>query len=386
VERVGLPSLIADGDGLAEALSSCLSCKACKRECPSGVDMALLKAELLHARHRRLGIPPRDRVIAAADTLGRLGSALAPLANPVLRWKPTRRLLAAALGFDPSRQLPAFAGQRFDHWLERRLAGRRAGGLAPRAGTAGASGHRRVLLWDDTWVRYHEPGVGRAAVQVLEAAGVEVEPVEGRLCCGRPAASRGLLDEVRRLGRHNLALLASRTEPIVFLEPSCYSMLIDEYRQLGLDGADEVAARCRLFEDLLLEVLDECPDALPQLGQGRRAVVHAHCHVKALADPGSAVRLLARLGFDEARQLDTGCCGMAGAFGMERAHAELSRQVAEPLVEMIGELDPETMVVASGMSCRHQASELADRAPVHLAVLLAEALEGLTASAAVSER
>jgi FAD/FMN-containing dehydrogenase/Fe-S oxidoreductase len=380
-DRVGIDGLLAGGEGLVEALGSCLSCKACKRECPSGVDMALLKAELLNARHRRYGVPTRDRIIAAADTVGRLGSALAPLANPVLRWPPTRRIVAAALGFDPTRRIPEFASERFDHWLEHRLAGadHAAGGSADHSTSAGP--RMRVLLWDDTWVRYHEPGVGRAAVEVLTAAGVEVEPLPGRLCCGRPASSRGLLDEVRRLGSHNLALLARRTEPIVFLEPSCYSMLIDEYRQLGLEGADEVAARCRLLEDLLLEVLERWPEALPRIGEGRRVAVHVHCHAKALADPGSTVRLLERLGFDEARQLETGCCGMAGAFGMERAHAELSREVARPLVEMIDELDPGTVVVASGMSCRHQTAELAGRAPVHLAELLAGALEGVTGAA-----
>jgi Fe-S oxidoreductase len=115
----------------------------------------------------------------------------------------------------------------------------------------------RLVLWDDTWVRYHEPGIGRAAVAVLEAAGYEVVLAEGRRCCGRPAASRGLLDEARRLGEHNVALLRELADgaPIVFLEPSCYSMFVDEYRELGIPGAGEVAARCVLFEELVAGLL-----------------------------------------------------------------------------------------------------------------------------------
>ncbi len=265
-----------DGGGLlapelAEVLTSCLACKACLTECPSNVDMALLKTNLLQARHRLDGVILVDRVIAAADTVGRLGSAFAPLANRAIRWRPVRALMQAALGLAADRPLPTFARQRFDRWFARR------GRSAPAVRGA-------VILWDDTWVRYHEPGIGQAAVAVLEAAGFEVRLARGRACCGRPAASRGLLDEVRRLGEHNLALLEGGSEPIVFLEPSCWSMFVDEYRQLGIGGAAAVAGRTVLFEDFVDSLLRREPDALPFASRPLQVAVHAHCHAKALGD------------------------------------------------------------------------------------------------------
>jgi Fe-S oxidoreductase len=348
---------------LAEALDNCLSCKACRRECPSNVDLALLKAELLHARHRLAGVPLRDRVIAAADLLGRFGSSVPWLANAVAGSASGRRLVAAVLGFDPARPLPAFAGQRFDHWFAR----------LPRP----APGPRgKLVLWDDTWVRYHEPAIGRAAVTVLEAAGYEVVLAEGRRCCGRPAASRGLLGEARRLGEHNVALLRGFADgaPIVFLEPSCHSMFVDEYRQFKIDGAAEVAARCMLFEELLAGLLSGEPDALSFQPDGLRVAIHGHCHVKALGDARLLPRLAQRIPGARAELLATGCCGMAGAFGMMASKAALSRAVATPLVEAIESQTEGTLVVACGASCRHQIRHLTDAEPLHMAELLAASL------------
>jgi len=345
---------------LAEVLDDCLGCKACRRECPSNVDLTLLKAELLHARHGVAGVPLRDRVIAAADALGRLGSSLPWLANAVAGSAPGRRLVAAALGFDPARPLPAFAGQPFDRWF----AARPEAAPGPRG---------RVVLWDDTWVRYHEPGIGRAAVAVLEAAGYEVVLAEGRRCCGRPAASRGLLDEARRLGEHNIALLRGLAEgaPIVFLEPSCYSMFVDEYRQLRIPGAGEVAGRCVLFEELLAGLLASQPGALVFRRDGVRVAIHGHCHTKALGDARLLPRLAQRIPGAKAELLATGCCGMAGAFGMMASKAALSRAVATPLVEAIEALPEGTRVVACGTSCRAQIRHLTDVRPLHMAELLA---------------
>jgi len=352
------------GEELDAALESCLSCKACARECPSGVDMVQLKAELIHARHELHGTPLIDRVIAAADRIGRIGSALPRLSNTLIEWRSIRRLTLGLLGVDADRPLPPFASQRFDHWFHRR----RAEPLRTR---------RRVLLWDDTWVRYHEPGVGRAAVEVLEAAGLEVGLVEGRQCCGRPAFSRGLLAEARRLGEHNLGLLAGDdVAPLVFLEPSCYSMFVDEYRQLGLKGAEQVAERCHLFEPFVAELLRDDPGAIRFVdATGAKVVIHAHCHAKALSEVGHLEELAMHLPNVEVELLDSGCCGMAGAFGMMRSKRDLSKAVARPLVDLIGQLAPGTTVVASGTSCRQQVADLTDVRPVHMAELMAAALE-----------
>jgi FAD/FMN-containing dehydrogenase/Fe-S oxidoreductase len=346
---------------LGEVLSSCLSCKACVTECPSNVDMAHLKAELVYARHGRHGVPLIDRLISSADLLGRIGTLLPGPANAMLRWRPLRRLAERALGLAADAPVPGFARQRFDTWFRSRK-------------PSSASSGGRVILWDDTWVRYHEPVVGRAAVAVLEAAGLEVALAEGRVCCGRPAASRGLLDELRRAALHNLGLLRGTTEPIVFLEPSCWSVFVDDYRQLGIDGADEVADRCLLFEEYVVGLFEE--GALDSAFSDHQAeiAVHRHCHAKALSEARTMISVLERLPGASPRVLDTGCCGMAGAFGMLSEHRELSHQVAGPLVAAIEALPPDAIVVASGTSCRHQIADLTDVRPLHLAEFLVACL------------
>lgn len=344
---------------LETVLSSCLACKACRTECPSNVDLAALKAELVATRHRHRGPSLLDRVVAASDLLGRVGTALPWLANPMLGSSLVRGLVEKLLGVAADAPLPPFERQRFDRWFSRRP-----------AGNGGRRG--RVLLWDDTWTRYHGASPGRAAVRTLEAMGFEVGLVEGRKCCGRPAASRGLLDELRRLGAHNLGLLAGGDEPLVFLEPSCYSVFIDEYRQLRLAGADRVAARCVLVEDLLLDALGD--DAPPWSGEERVVAVHGHCHTKALADQSSAVRLLGRIPGITVLPLETGCCGMAGAFGMVKANRELSHRVAEPLVEAVNALPPGAVVAAAGTSCRHQIEHLTGVEALHPIEIVAGAM------------
>jgi len=348
---------------LGAVLASCLSCKACRTECPSNVDLAALKAELVATRHSAKGVPFVDRVVASADLLGRLGTAMPWIANPMLEQRWVRAILQRALGLAADAHLPPFTRHRFDRWFFTH--------------TGQGSGRRgRVILWDDTWTRYHEARIGRAAVEVLEALGFEVGLVEGRKCCGRPAASRGLLAELRRLGDHNLNLLAGGTEPVVFLEPSCFSVFVDEYRQLGLRGADEVARRCVLVEDLVLDAVEG--EAIRELDWSKRDVtvaVHGHCHTKALADPTRAAELLGRIPGATVVELATGCCGMAGAFGMMAANRDLSRAVAEPLVAAIRDLPPKAEVVAAGTSCRHQIEALAGVRAFHPIEIVARGLQ-----------
>ena len=359
--RFGGSSTLAPAE-LEEVLESCLSCKACVTECPSNVDMARIKAELRHARHQEQGVSLADRLIANADLLGKIGTTVPGVANALMSWQPLRILIEGLLGVDRSAPLPPFAQQRFDRWFD----GRAAAGEA----------RRRVFLWDDTWMRYHEAGIGKAAIEVLEAAGFEVLLVEGRVCCGRPAASRGLLDSVRRAAAHNIGLLTETKEPVIFLEPSCWSMFRDEYRQLGIKGADAVADRCVLFEDFVADLLDRQPDALTLSGPVGHVALHGHCHAKALSDARRAIQLCDRMsGGTSIQWLETGCCGMAGAFGMMRDHRDLSMQVAAPLVAAIEELPADTTVIASGTSCRHQIADQTDRKPVHLAEFLARHLE-----------
>jgi len=346
---------------LDAALSNCLACKACTNECPSNVNMALLKAELQHARIKARGLTLRERVFSDVDRMGRLACKMPRLANWLMELGPMRKLQSRFLGLSLERPLPRFTQQRFDHWFAKRENIKK-----PTRG--------RVMLWDDTFVRYYDPHIGMAALKVLEAAGFEVVLPVGRKCCGRPAFSQGNLDEAGRLGAHNLALLSQDTEnmPIIFLEPSCYAMFAEDYRELKLPEAEQIAARCFLFEDFIEGVLEQEPNAIKFHAKPARVVIHAHCHAKALTNIARMTRLASRVPEWTVTMLDTGCCGMAGGFGMLESKYELSKKVAEPLIQQLKSLPFGNIIVASGTSCRHQMQDLGKVWPRHMAEVLAE--------------
>ena len=377
---------------LDAALSNCLSCKGCTPECPSNVNLALLKAEMLYARHQRDGLPLRERIFSSVDLFGRIGCVTPRFANTIVDLAPMRVLLERALGIAAKRSLPHYASERFDRWFARRS----VAGVADPGTAVTDRGYRRgkVILWDDTFVRYHEPHIGIAAVKVLETLGFEVALVKNRECCGRPAFSQGNLDAAAKLGKHNVDLLNSLDQPstippassygaasnhqpsatpIIFLEPSCWSMFVDDYRELKIDNAEHVAARCFLFEKFIDDLLAREPDALRFKNGQATVVIHPHCHAKSLMNPAFMARLVERLPGRKAQLLDTGCCGMAGAFGALAEKYQLSVQVAADLLGKIDNEKPD-VVVASGTSCRHQLLDLANRHPKHMAELIAEAL------------
>jgi FAD/FMN-containing dehydrogenase/Fe-S oxidoreductase len=349
---------------MEKALSNCLSCKACTAECPSNVNLALLKAELLHARHQRYGLSWRERLFSSVDLLGRLGCLTPRLANGLLQSGPLRRLAESIFDISAQRPLPRYARQRFDHWFARRP-------------ERPPGGRGRVFLWDDTFARYHEPRIAQAAVAVLEAAGYSVALVKGRKCCGRPAFSQGCLDKAAALGRHNLGLLANEggSEPILFLEPSCYSMFAEDYLELKLPGAAEVKARCFLFEEFVDDLLAREPGAIAFNTASEKMAIHAHCHAKSLLNTGFMKRVIERMPGRSAVLLETGCCGMAGAFGALADKYELSVKIAQPLLAQIQTFPIGTIVVASGTSCRHQLEHLGNTPPRHIAEVLAAGLK-----------
>jgi len=343
---------------LESAMSNCLSCKACTTECPSNVNMALLKAELLFARIRKYGVPLSARIVSRVDLLGAVASVAPRLANATMKWNITRRLLKRFAGFAMERPLPPYAVERFDTWFHKR----RAPSILGKRGT--------VYLWDDCFVRYNEPNIGRAAVRVLEAAGFTVNLLTGRSCCGRPAFSTGRLDVAAELGRKNIALLGESEAPIIFLEPSCYSMFSEDYKELGLPGAERAARRSYLFETFIANLLASDSKAIAFEESGAHTAVHGHCHAKSL-DGKAPLNAMARaIPGNRVTMLNTGCCGMAGAFGSMDAKYDLSLEVAKPLVEQVEALDDETLLVASGTSCRHQISHLTRKTPLHAAELL----------------
>jgi FAD/FMN-containing dehydrogenase/Fe-S oxidoreductase len=361
---------------LEAALSNCLSCKACTTECPSNVNLALLKAELTHARHSRDGLPLSERILSSIDLLGKLGCMTPGLANAALDSPWLRRLMLRFLGLTNRRPLPHYTAQRFDRWFRNHAAAGTSRSDLRSAQCAAPVTRGDVILWDDTFVRYHEPHIGIAAVKVLEALGFKVSLVKGRKCCGRPAFSQGNLEAAARMGQHNLELLRATqaNTPLLFLEPSCYSMFVEDYRELKLRDTQSVAKRCFLFEKFVDDVLERQPDALRFDHQAGQIAIHAHCHAKALTQPDYMARLAGRLPDRRATLLDTGCCGMAGAFGALDSKYELSLKVATPLVQQIGAQPNDTIIVASGTSCRHQIEHLTPVRPKHMAELLADAL------------
>jgi FAD/FMN-containing dehydrogenase/Fe-S oxidoreductase len=354
---------------LDAALSNCLSCKACTVECPSNVNLALLKAELTYARHRRDGLPLRERMLSNVDLLGRLGCMMPAIANASLDSPLIRRLMRKTLGLTDKRPLPHYTRQRFDRWFQKHVS--RNGSTESRPTKRG-----EIILWDDTFVRYHEPHIGVAAVKVLEALGFRISLVNGRKCCGRPAFSQGNLEAAAAMGQHNLDLLrrSNPDAPILFLEPSCYSMFVEDYRELKLPDTEAIARRCFLFEQFVDDLLEREPDALQFDNKPAEVAIHAHCHAKSLVKTGFMARLAARLPGRSATLLDTGCCGIAGAFGALESKYDLSLKVAAPLVQQIGAQAKDTIIVASGTSCRHQIEHLTPVRPKHMAEVLAEAL------------
>jgi Fe-S oxidoreductase len=297
------------------------------------------------------------------------------VANPVLDFKPLRAVMEKTIAVSAKRSLPHYTSERFDRWFAKHC----SGGLRPPNGTRRVPLQKRgpVILWDDTFVRYHEPHIGIAAVKVLEALGFEVALAKKRRCCGRPAFSQGNLDAAAKLGKHNVNLLSSlhySTTPIVFLEPSCWSMFAEDYRELKIDNAKTAAKRCFLFEKFVDDLLAQEPDALQFNDKSATVAIHAHCHAKSIMNPAFMGRLAERLPGRKATVLDTGCCGMAGAFGALAEKYDLSVQVAQRLLDAIDNQPAGTEIIASGTSCRHQIVDLTNARPKHMAELLAEAI------------
>ena len=356
---------------LDAALSNCLSCKGCTPECPSNVNLALLKAEMLHARWKRDGLPLREKIFSNVDLLGRIGCAIPWLANAIVDLAPIRAFMEKALGISARCSLPHYARERFDRWFAKHC----SGGLRPPDGADRAPLQKKVILWDDSFVRYHEPNIGIAAVKVLEALGFEVELPKDRQCCGRPAFSQGNLDAAAVSARHNVDLLSAtrKSTPILFLEPSCWSMFVEDYRELKIDSAEKIAERCVLFEKFVDDLLEREPEALQFKYREANIAIHAHCHAKSLTNLEFLPKLIERIPGHNATLLETGCCGMAGAFGALAEKYELSKQVAVDLLRKIDNHRPD-VVVASGTSCRHQVMDLSEFHPKHIAELLADAI------------
>jgi FAD/FMN-containing dehydrogenase/Fe-S oxidoreductase len=390
--QVGLQGLT--DPALMEVLDLCLECKACKSECPTNVDMARLKAEFLHQYYQKHGLPWRNRVFGNVARLSKWGCRLAPVSNWLAQSRLGRWFNEKLLGIDRRRVPPAFATKTlFQQNFKTRPPD--------------------VLLFPDTFTNFHEPALGLAAVLVLRAldrstllglpwnATVPPTPDEERpsnlICCGRPMISNGMLDQAVRHARHNVEFLyrwAATGRPIIACEPSCILTIKDDYPAL-LKGelrrkAEVVAAACQTFEEFIESLASGgrqppvsgnrglTPPArqVPFHSGPKRILVHGHCHQRALVGMEPTLRLLRRIPGAEVIDLDAGCCGMAGSFGYEKEHYEVSRLVGEQrLFPALRQADADTVVVAPGFSCRLQIKHFTGRPALHPAELLFSLLD-----------
>lgn len=337
-----LPREELTGEQLFRTFDLCLQCKGCKAECPSNVDVAKLKSELLSLYYAAHGTPLGVRAMGQVARVNRLGSALAPVSNWAAQLPGAGWLAQQLFGIDQRRRLPHFHRQHFRRWFGRRQPAERPSPRGP------------IVLLDDCLTSYQEPHVNQAAVAVLERAGYRVE-LAGIECCGRAMISKGMLHDAKTLAERNIQRLLPWVEqgvPIVGCEPSCLLALVDDYRDLVPGpAADRVAQGASLIDSYLVQQGIELPlDPGPT-----QIVLHGHCHQKALVGAGDTRRLLEQLPGAQVQLVDSGCCGMAGSFGYE--HYDLSMAIGERVLFPAVRARGDAQVVAPGTSCRHQIAD-----------------------------
>src|SRR5262245_28356947 len=348
---------------LFEVMDLCLECKACKAECPANVDMAKLKYEFLHHYYQENGLPLRNKIFGRIADLSKLGSRFAPVSNLIASSRLNRWIMDRFLGIDSRRPLPTFANKTFTDWFNARK-------------PAGEASRGSVVLFNDTFITYQTPEIGRAAVELLEAAGYHIELVNKK-CCGRPLISKGMLAEAKEHAAWNVAQLkpwVERGAVIIGLEPSCLLTLRDESVELlRSDDAKQVARSSFLLEEFLL--MERAKGLSLDFQEGpRRALLHGHCHQKAMVGTAPTVSVLRWANF-EVVETDSGCCGMAGSFGFEKEHYDISVTLGKRrLAPAVLAQPPDVEIVAPGISCRQQIQHLSGRRAKHPAEVLREVL------------
>jgi Fe-S oxidoreductase len=349
-----------------EALDLCLSCKACKSECPVQVDMARYKSEFLAQHYKGRPHPLQHYIFGFADRLARYGSRMPALTNALLTGPVTSPLIKRIAGVARERQLPRLAARSYQSSKPSQTR---------RASTREAqSSGRQVLLWPDTWNNYYHPSTLAAAESVLAEAGFEVESPEGHVCCGRPLYDFGFLDAARSYLVRVLDRMAPQIEaglPFIFLEPSCASVFKDELLELmpGNPRARQLSGQVWLLADWLAA---QAPAFASGRLTGARILVHGHCHHKAVfGGAGTEISLLRQAGAI-VEPIQAGCCGMAGPFGFEAGKFEVSKAIAgQGFLPAVESAASTTLIVADGFSCREQIAQLSSRRAMHFAEVLA---------------
>jgi FAD/FMN-containing dehydrogenase/Fe-S oxidoreductase len=380
--------VIRDGwrsEEVREALDLCLACKGCKGDCPVSVDMATYKAEFLSHYYEGRLRPVHAYAFGYIDLAARVAAHAPRVFNFFTQTPTLARVVKAIVGMPRQRKIPAFAKETFKAWFERR--GAKAGEQPSAIRHSPSAIKGRVILWPDTFNNHFFPATAQAAFEVLGAAGFRVVVPKQSLCCGRPLYDFGMLDRAERLLKQILAALKDEIRagtPVVVLEPSCLAVFRDELTNLFPDNEDakRLAAQAFSLSEFLLRFApDFKPPHLP-----RKALVHGHCHHKALMTMSAEEAVLRKFGLHY-ELLDSGCCGMAGSFGFEREHYDVSVRVGElVLLPAVRGADEETIIVADGFSCREQIAQETTRRALHPAEVLALALrEGLDERSAAGE-
>ncbi len=354
------------GDGVADALELCLACKACKVECPNAVDMAKLKSDVLQMRHDRCGLPLGARLMGESPLAARrIAGPLAPIVNAVQTLRPYKWVMQRVTGVDRRRPYPRYARKPLSKQLRNRS--------RPQMETSGG-GAGTVVLFNDTYMNYHEPQLGLRAVELLEGCGYEVILAEAG-CCQRPRLSKGMVRDAKRDGldtlRH-LATFAERGLPILFCEPSCASAIMDDLPDLIDDPAlgEKVKQSCYLLDTFLAQQLETGAIDVAFEATTDEVLIHGHCHQKSLTGTAGMHALLKRVEGLQVSEVDAGCCGMAGSFGYE--HYDVSMAIGnQRLFPAAKEAQQRNAAVcANGFSCRHQLADGCGVAGKHMVELL----------------
>jgi len=363
--------VVRDGwhdEDVKRSLDLCLSCKACKSECPANVDMATYRAEFLAHYYEGQRRPVQAYAFGLLNEWLRLGAAAPSIANALIDAPAVGSLLKRMLHIAPARQLPRLSRVTFRQWAGERE--RRTVGRAQK--TASGEGDRsEVILWVDTFNNHFHPETTRAALEVLESAGYLVTIPRANLCCGRPLYDFGLLDRAKRYLQTILVELRAPIDagtPIVVLEPSCASVFRDELRNLFPNDARALALSRQTV--LLSELLESGPLRYEPPRMSGRLLLHGHCHQKALMKMSHAEAVLRKMGLT-VEAPDSGCCGMAGAFGFEADKYAVSQAIGERvLLPAVRATSLDTLIVTDGFSCREQIRQATGRPAVHLAEVL----------------
>jgi FAD/FMN-containing dehydrogenase/Fe-S oxidoreductase len=362
-----------------EVLDLCLECKGCKRECPSNVDLAKIKYEFLAQYYQQHGTPLRARLFARVADLNKWGCRFAPLANFTLRAAPVKWLFDRLFGIDRRRQMPPFAPETFESWFRKRSRkGTAASGSSQRHAGGPPQPRPQVVLFHDCFMNYNYPRTGQAATELLEAAGFEVILAD-KQCCGRPMISKGLIEEARALARENVAALGPYVEkgiPVLGCEPSCLLTLRDEYLDL-LQGTavEKLASGSWMVDEFLVNQNREGKLNLAFQEQKKKVLFHGHCHQKAHIGSAPSLQALQLVPGLQVSEANSGCCGMAGSFGFEKEHYDISEKIgAERLFPAVENASADTEVAVTGVSCRQQIDHFTSRKPRHVVEVLRDAL------------